>query len=71
MIEKYNVLFLLKSICDASEEKGRYLEFLKLAKHFAYETDASFFQKKIDSLSDSVRKMSDLLLKEIKNEKVD
>ena len=63
------VFFLLKSALEASEEKGKFIEYLKLAEYFNFESEISFFTDKVNSLSNSISRTCQLILKEIENEK--
>lgn len=65
------IFFLLKSVLESSEEKGKTLEYLKLAEYFCFESEISFFTHKVDELSKSISNTCQLILKEIENEKVD
>ena len=65
------VFFLLKSALKASEEKGKFTEYLELAEYFNFESEISYFSDKVNGLSDSISRTCQLILKEIKNEKVD
>ena len=65
------VFFLLKSALEASEEKGKFIEYLKLSEYFNFESEKSFFFNKVNGLSDSISRTCKLILEEIENEKVD
>ena len=65
------VFSLLKSALEASEEKGKFIEHLKLSEYFNFESGISFFIDKVDGLSDSISRTCQLILKEIENENVD
>ena len=65
------VLFLLKSALESAEEKGKYMEYLKLSKYFNFESEVSFFKERVDDFSTSILRSCKLILKEIESEKVD
>lgn len=65
------ILFLLKSALEASEEKGKFIEYLKLSEYFHFETENTLFTEKVNNLEKSISQTCKLILKEFENEKVD
>lgn len=65
------IFFLLKSALEFSEEKGKMIEYLKLAEYFCFENEISFYTCKVNSLAKSISDTCQLILKEVENEKVD
>ena len=59
------VFFLLKSALEASEKKGKFIEYLKLAEYFNFVSEVSLFKGMIDDLTKSISRTCELILKEI------
>lgn len=65
------ILFLLKSALETAQEKGKYIEYLKLSEYFNLESETSFFKGRVDDSTTSILRSCKLILKAIENEKVD
>lgn len=64
------ILFLLKSALEASEERGKYIEYLKLSEYFHFESEEALFTEKVNDFGKSISQTCKLILKELENEKV-
>ncbi len=74
--DSLRVFFLLKSVQQDSEEKGKYLQYLDMANYFGFKTENSFFSNKIKFLDESITTSCNLIRDEFlskgdENEKVD